>query len=258
MYASPILLYETTDPPSTLQSLRNRDLKFECYYDCCRFIVLLSLFKTKTYQQRLVSYDEWDIKFHKCNKTNGNIRNNKYQIWMKTVKIPITGVVFSVDWHLNSGLCSEPGGADVDDGLLSPGPSAGPHHLSVRAGGVVSGGTGGTAGDHEGCTSRPLINSGAKVTDPGAKRSDPGAKSTDPGTKRTDPGAKSTDLGTESTDQGTKSTESGTVPCHICDHWYRDRKYWPISLTIDTHSDKKYLPILVIITVTESTAPYLC
>lgn len=61
----------------------------------------------------------------------------------------------------------------------------------------MSGGTGGTAGDHEGCTSRPLINSGAKVTDPGAKRSDPG---------------------TESTDQGTKSTESGTVPCHICDH----------------------------------------
>lgn len=113
---------------------------------------------------------------------------------------------------------NEPGGADVDDGLLSPGPSAGPHHLSVRAGGVVSGGTGGTAGDHEGCTSRPLINSGAKVTDPGAKRSDPGAKSTDPGTKRTDPGAKSYDLGTESTDQGTKSTESGTVPCHICDH----------------------------------------
>lgn len=144
---------------------------------------------------------------------------------MKTVKIPITGVVFSLDSHLNSGLCSEPGGADVDDGLLSPGPSAGPHHLSVRAGGVVSGGTGGTAGDHEGCTSRPLINSGAKVTDPGAKRSDPGAKNTDPGTKRTDPGAKSTDpgakstdLGTESTDQGTKSTESGTVPCHICDH----------------------------------------
>lgn len=74
MYASPILLYETTDPPSTLQSLRNRDLKFECYYDCCRFIVLLSLFKTKTCQQRLVSYDEWDIKFHKCNKTNGNIK----------------------------------------------------------------------------------------------------------------------------------------------------------------------------------------
>lgn len=95
---------------------------------------------------------------------------------MKTVKIPITGVVFSLDSHLNSGLCSEPGGADVDDGLLSPGPSAGPHHLSVRAGGVVSGGTGGTAGDHEGCTSRPLINSGAKVTDPGAKRSDPGEK----------------------------------------------------------------------------------
>lgn len=129
-------------------------------------------------------------------------------------------MVFSVDWHLNSGLCSEPGDADVDDGLLSPGTSAGPHHLSVRAGGVVSGGTGGTAGDHEGCTSRPLINSGAKVTDPGAKRSDPG---------------------TESTDQGTKSTESGTVPCHICDHWYRDRKYWPISLTTDTHSDKKVL-----------------
>lgn len=255
MYASPILLYETTDPPSHPSILTKQ--RFEVWM----LLWLLPIYssalplKTKTCQQRPVSYDEWDIKFHKCNKTNGN---NKYQIWMKTVKIPITGVVFSVDWHLNSGLCSEPGGADVDDGLLSPGPSAGPHHLSVRAGGVVSGGTGGTAGDHEGCTSRPLINSGAKVTDPGAKRSDPGAKSTDPGTKRTDPGAKSTDLGTESTDQGTKSTESGTVPCHICDHWYRDRKYWPISLTTDTHSDKKYLPILVIITVTESTAPYLC
>lgn len=187
------------------------------------------------------------------------LRNNKYQIWMKTVKIPITGVVFSVDWHLNSGLCSEPGGADVDDGLLSPGPSAGPHHLSVRAGGAVSGGTGGTAGDHEGCTSRPLINSGAKVTDPGAKRSDPGEKKW-PRDKTYGPRGKKyrpRDRKYWPRDKKYRIRDSAMsylwpliqrqkVLTHIFDHWYTQ---W---------QKVRYLPILVTITVTESTAPYLC
>lgn len=77
---------------------------------------------------------------------------------------------------MNSGLCSEPGGADVDDSLLSPGPSAGPHNLSVRAGSAVFGGASCTAGDLEGCTSRPLIDPGAKSTDPGEKELTRGQK----------------------------------------------------------------------------------
>lgn len=186
------------------------------------------------------------------------LRNNKYQIWMKTVKIPITGVVFSVDWHLNSGLCSEPGGADVDDGLLSPGPSAGPHHLSVRAGGAVSGGTGGTAGDHEGCTSRPLINSGAKVTDPGAKRSDPGEKKWPrdktygprgkkyrPRDRKYWPRDKKYWIRDSAMSYLWPLIQRQKVLTHIFDHWYTQ---WQkvLTHTCYNYSDRKYCPISVL------------